>query len=136
MTVSFSESAMGDIMEAGGAGMLGGATAITAEEQENLPSAVAVIHDDKKKAFARDYSDYTEGEAIKIRPPLGEGRKSEFTGKSGLSTVHGYRASILSNDRGRDGTSGLIVSGQEPRPSRHRRVHGSVLRSRRLSACS
>jgi hypothetical protein len=96
--VSLSESLMGDIMGAGGGGvtMLGPG----APEDDQLEPPVAVIHAEKKKAFAENFSDYNEKEAVKITPPIGEGRKSEYTGTKGFGQVHGYRTSVLSNQRG------------------------------------
>jgi len=98
VSVSFGESVMGDILGAGGSGE---ATIIgdPSEADEGVPP-VAIIHSEKQREFARDYGDYVEQEAIQILPPLGEGRKSEFTGTKGFSKVHGYRTSILSSKRG------------------------------------
>jgi hypothetical protein len=96
VNVKFSDSALADVMGAGG-GMMSGALGV---DDVDMPSPVAAIHEAKKEEVAQDFSNYTEGEAEVIRPFLGEGRRSEFTATKGLVQVKGYRATILSNDRG------------------------------------
>jgi len=98
VNVKFSDSALADVMGAGGGVMdMGGALGV---DDEDLPSPVAVIHETKKEEVAQDFSNYTEGEAEVIRPFLGEGRRSEFSATKALGKVKGYRATILSRDRG------------------------------------
>ena len=99
VNVKFSDSAMGDIMGAGGGGIMdiGGAMGI---EDQDLPSPVAAMHASKKDEVAAEYSNYSEGDAIPIRPMLGDGRKSEFSASKAFGTIKGYRATILNKDRG------------------------------------
>lgn len=101
--VSFSESVQGDIL-GGGAGV-GQATTIMGPEgdssgEDEPPPPVAILHEAKKKNFAKQYSEYKEQAAIKIQPSLGEGRKSEFTAATSFRKIHGYRTSILNSNRG------------------------------------
>ena len=90
VSVSFSESVVGDILSTDGGG-------VATEEEAFAP--VAVIHASKMKAMTDIYSNYREKEAVAIRPPLGDARKSEFQASKGLTPVHGYRVSILNNNR-------------------------------------
>ncbi len=98
VNVRFSESALADVMGAGG-GMMGVGGALGVDDSD-IPSPVAAVHAQKKDEVAEDYSNYSEEEAIAIRPSLGEGRKSEFSAAKTLGTVKGYRATIINKDRG------------------------------------
>jgi hypothetical protein len=95
--VKFSDSALADVMGAGG-GMMGGALGV---DQSDLPAPVDAIHAAKQEEVAQEFSNYAEvGEPEAFRPFLGDGRRSEFTATKGLVKLRGYRATILSNDRG------------------------------------
>ncbi len=98
--VNRSDSIVGDILGAGG-GAAGMATGDATLDVEEIPP-VAIIHMDESKRNAMEelFSDYGEKEALEITPPLGQGRKSEFRGKKGLSQMHGYRATIINGERG------------------------------------
>jgi hypothetical protein len=97
--VKFSDSALADVMGAGG-GMMGVGGPMGIDESD-MPSPVIAIHEAKKDEVATDYSNYAEvGEAETFRPMLGEGRRTEFTASKGLVKIRGYRATILNNDRG------------------------------------
>lgn len=98
VTVSFSESVMGDILKQNSAGGIldPGADAT----DEDVPPPVAIIHEAKKKDYEKDYTGYEEKEAVAVRAPLGEGRKSEFEAAKAFGRTHGYRTTFLDNDRG------------------------------------
>ena len=96
VSVSFGESVVGDIV---GSGMGVGGVGDFGQESDVLPP-VAIIHESKRERMDQDYSNYREKETVEVQPPLGEGRKSEFKASKGLKDVHGYRVSILNNQRG------------------------------------
>ncbi len=93
VNVKFSDSALADVMGAGGGVMdMGGALGV---DEEDLPSPVAVIHETKKEEVAQDFSNYTEGEAEVIRPFLGEGRRSEFSATKGSAKSRVIRRRLI-----------------------------------------
>ncbi len=98
VSVKFSDSVIGDIVGGGGPGVPVGDFGDELAGADEL-AAVDVVHASKKEEVAEDFSGYEEKEAVKISPPLGDGRKSEFT-TSGFTPLHGYRATILNKDRG------------------------------------
>lgn len=58
-----------------------------------------IVHEMEKDGFAEKMTDYQEGPATLLRPKLGEAAKAEFTASSSFgSPLHGYRATILTNN--------------------------------------
>lgn len=98
VTVSFSESVIGDILQhRSGDGIIDSGTDATSDD---ATAPVAVIHEAKRKDFEEDFTEYEEKEAVAVRAPLGEGRKSEFEAAKAFGRTHGYRSTFLNNDRG------------------------------------
>jgi hypothetical protein len=63
---------------------------------------VAKLHKAGKDKVAEEFSGYKEEpEPDKFTNGMGEGRKSEFLAEGGLGggKIHGYRVTLLSNDR-------------------------------------
>jgi hypothetical protein len=63
-------------------------------------SPTAFLHERGKKDMQEEFSGYKEGEPKKIETSLGEGRQATFVASGSLgSSIKGYRATLLSNDR-------------------------------------
>jgi hypothetical protein len=90
---SMTTSLIGDISGAG--------RVDTEEIPEELAPAAKTHEFMKDMAVGDKFSNYKEQDAIKIMPPVGEGRKSVFTASKGLGQkVKGYRATIPQSDKG------------------------------------
>ena len=98
-----SSSLIGDIAESamsmGGIGGGDAAIPIDPKLQEEL-APVAQVHELKMKEPPPEFTRYKEEPAETFRSQLGDGRKSVFTAKYGISKVKGYRVTALTNDRG------------------------------------
>lgn len=97
-------SLVGDIIGSGMSVMTGGAPPGELDEKqaealEDL-EPVAQVHQLGQKELAEAVSNYSEGKAEKISTSLGEGRKSEFTGKQSLGReIRGLRVTVLARDK-------------------------------------
>jgi hypothetical protein len=61
---------------------------------------VASVHEIKADALADEISGYKEEAPVKFTAPMGDGRKSAFSGSQGLGTkIRGYRATLLGRDK-------------------------------------
>lgn len=59
-------------------------------------SPLFLAHERNGETMAKDLSGFKDLATIDIKMPIGEGKKSEFTGKGGLgSAQHGYRVTSL-----------------------------------------
>ena len=98
---SLAGSLMGDMADSGNSMMMGGDTTGMDEEFLEDLSAEAQVHQMGQEAMADQFGDeYSEGDAEKITPSLGEGRMSEFTGTVGFGQeVSGIRATVLARDK-------------------------------------
>ena len=87
-------SLIGDIASGGGA--------FNDEDMPEELAPAAKAHEFMKDSAVGDkFSNYKEEAAIKISPPVGEGRKSVFTASKGLGQkVKGYRVTIPQSDKG------------------------------------
>jgi hypothetical protein len=76
-------------------------SAIGEDVPEELAPAAAAHRFMKDSAVGDKFSNYKEEDAIKITPPVGEGRKSVFTASKGLGQkVKGYRVTVPQSDKG------------------------------------
>ena len=67
---------------------------------DEVEPPVAEIHEMGQREMADELGNYQEQAAQPVRTSLGEGRQSEFTASSTFGAkLHGYRATVLSNDR-------------------------------------
>jgi hypothetical protein len=98
---SLAGSLMGSIADSGMSMMTGGDTTGMDEEYLEDLSSEAQVHQMGQEAMKEQFGDeYTEGDAEKITPSLGEGRMSEFTGTVGFGQeVSGIRATVLARDK-------------------------------------
>lgn len=104
VAVDVSSSLIGDI--AGSAnqalgGALGGDLGQIGEKLDVDLAPVAAAHEVNRESTTGDLAGYKEEKAEKFTSKLGEGRKSPFKAKGALgSNIRGYRATVLSHERG------------------------------------
>lgn len=89
---SISGTAISDIASSGGGLPLD----LGMDETDDL-APVAGVHQYQKEKISADYDAYEETQPEKIDTGFGEGRVSDFTGKNTLSSEHGVRATLISN---------------------------------------
>lgn len=90
---SVSGTAISDIASVGGT--------LPGDLGEDIPDEldpVAAVHQFQKDRISAEYNSYEESEPRKIDSGFGEGRVSDFTGGSALSTEYGVRASLIANE--------------------------------------
>lgn len=99
-----SGSLVGDIIGSGMGGMTDGPPVGELDEKaveamEDL-EPVAQVHQLGQKELAEAVSNYSESKAEKVSTGLGEGRKSQFTGKQSLGReIRGFRVTVLARDK-------------------------------------
>ena len=103
ITSDLAGSLMADIAKATGAGMpdLSGVPGASGLATAAKKPPVDMLHEAGKEAIEDEMSGYEEQAAKPFQSQLGEARFSEFTadGRMFAGKVHGYRATILGNDR-------------------------------------
>jgi hypothetical protein len=101
---SFTASVMNDIPNPGGSlPDMGGAVPpeLQAAMKEVNRPPIERMHLSGATALEKKYENFTEKPMQVLRTPMGEGRFSEWTGKSEDGyEAHGYRASVLSTELG------------------------------------
>ncbi len=100
VTADLAGSLMGDMAQAQNNQMenLGSAAGVNLPPP---PPPVEKVHMMGKQAMEDKYKDYNEGDMKPFVTKIGAGRVSEFTADGGmfLGKLHGYRATVLSNER-------------------------------------
>ena len=95
---------------------------------EELPDElqpVSVAHAFQKDKISSDYSTYEETEPRKIDSRFGEGRVSDFSAGSVLSTEHGLRASLIANQY----QYNVICKAPKKRLAEYRAVFERIIKS-------
>jgi hypothetical protein len=107
VTANFQESLMSDISKANNAQIDNAMGALPNSMQSQLPRSVPPVeklHVMNKSKLEGRYTNYDEKPMQILNSSLGEGRISEFTGERADGfmhyKVHGYRATMLSGERG------------------------------------